>query len=110
MRPSRCSGAGDGGSDMAVVTAPAGKLSIEDRAALGPPRVLADIALVAQRNLLKVRRSPGPDSMPLRWDRLPPGGTGPRKVSAPRAAWCSAVAARRRLGGHRRRAERCTRP
>ncbi len=59
MRRSRSSGAGDGGSDMAVVAAPAGKLTIEDRAALGPPRVLADIALVAKRNLLKVRRSPG---------------------------------------------------
>jgi ABC-2 type transport system permease protein/oleandomycin transport system permease protein len=44
---------------MAVVAAPAGRLTIEDRAALGPPRVLADILLVARRNLLKVRRSPG---------------------------------------------------
>jgi len=44
---------------MALITAPAGRLSVEERAALGPPRVLADIALLARRNLLKVRRSTG---------------------------------------------------
>jgi ABC transporter DrrB family efflux protein len=44
---------------MAVITADAGRISVEARAALNPPRVLADIALVAQRNLRKVLRSPG---------------------------------------------------
>jgi ABC transporter DrrB family efflux protein len=44
---------------MAVFAAEARPVSIEERAALAPPRVLADIALVAQRNLRKVQRSPG---------------------------------------------------
>jgi ABC transporter DrrB family efflux protein len=45
---------------MAVVSVePPRGLSIEQRAALSPSRVVADIALVAGRNLLKVRRSPG---------------------------------------------------
>ncbi len=44
---------------MAVVAADAGRVSVDARAALSPPRVLADIALVAQRNLRKVLRSPG---------------------------------------------------
>jgi len=44
---------------MAVATADARRAAIEARAALGPERVLADIALIARRNLRKVQRSPG---------------------------------------------------
>jgi len=44
---------------MAVATVDAKRAAIEARAALGPERVLADIALVARRNLRKVQRSPG---------------------------------------------------
>ena len=44
---------------MAVTTVEAKRAAIEARAALGPERVAADIALVARRNLRKVQRSPG---------------------------------------------------
>lgn len=44
---------------MAVAAVEAKRSAIEARAALGPERVLADIALVARRNLKKVQRSPG---------------------------------------------------
>ena len=45
---------------MAVVSVePPRGLTIEQRAALSPTRVLGDIALVAGRNLRKVQRSPG---------------------------------------------------
>ena len=44
---------------MAATTVDAKRAAIEARAALGPERVAADIALVARRNLRKVQRSPG---------------------------------------------------
>lgn len=44
---------------MAVLAGDPARTSIEERAALAPPRVLADIALIAARNLRKVLRSPG---------------------------------------------------
>ena len=44
---------------MAVAAVDAKRTAIEARAALPPERVLADIALVARRNLRKVQRSPG---------------------------------------------------
>jgi ABC-2 type transport system permease protein/oleandomycin transport system permease protein len=59
MLPSRALVAVAGGTDVALVTTDAGRATIEERAALAPPRVLADIALLAERNLRKVSRSPG---------------------------------------------------
>lgn len=44
---------------MAVATVEAKRAAIEARAALPPNRVVADIALIARRNLRKVQRSPG---------------------------------------------------
>ncbi len=58
MPPSRALVAVDAVTDVALVT-DAGRATIEERAALAPPRVLADIALLAERNLRKVSRSPG---------------------------------------------------
>jgi ABC transporter DrrB family efflux protein len=59
MPPSPAFVAVDGGPDMARLTTDVGRATIEERAALAPPRVLADIALLAERNLRKVSRSPG---------------------------------------------------
>ncbi|HWW45299.1 MAG TPA: ABC transporter permease [Acidimicrobiia bacterium] len=44
---------------MSVAAVDAKRAAIEARAALPPERVIADIALVARRNLRKVQRSPG---------------------------------------------------